>query len=654
MSNNMLQIVPPEIRLARSLTRLVLRNNPLSQSPACALEPDTAGLFAYLSALLEAVTSGNGCFAGHMMKEVPEQVLASEGITHLDVSCNGITQLPRNMCRLHTLTVLDLTDNLLSDVPVELGLCTSLHTLKIDGNRFRDFGANICSMSMLQVVTASRNQLSTLPCDLANMVGLIFLDLRFNPDLSPVSSVMLNESVGRLMGYLREVQMGMIYGAVNLSRRGITSFPIEVLVGCDVITKLSLAYNEIASMPPSLGQMMALRSLDVSYNVLEALPEEIGRLTALTELRADSNGITGLPDAFKHLSCLEEISLERNPFEAFPCAFMAGWTSLRLLTLDTEHETTLPDGAVHTSTELMPLEVLSKGVRQCLEYRQRLRACRVTGKLDLSVLGLWFLPASVLKMGMLTSLNFTGNSLLMLPDSLTSLASLTALSLNDNKLSILPASIAQLTNLTELSLMDNMLKSIAPEVGFLSRLKDLNVTNNERLTCPPPEIYSLGTPTALSFLRRIKRGNTHGQVELAGLQLEVISMPWADLAPTLKALVLSRNLLRSLPDEIGILTSLTAVWVDNNQLSGCAPPPPLLSPWFAPWCSLPEAIVIIIIIIIPEASTLTSLVRMHTARACMPFLSPRVITASDSTLPRTQAALRDREAHNPQVARPRQ
>lgn len=64
----------------------------------------------------------------------------------------------------------------------------------------------------------------------------------------------------------------------------------------------------------------------------------------------------------------------------------------RKLHLNPEQQTVMPDGAVHTATELMPLEVLSKGMNQCLEYRQRLRTCRVTGKLDLSVLGLWFLP----------------------------------------------------------------------------------------------------------------------------------------------------------------------------------------------------------------------------------------------------------------------
>ena len=55
-------------------------------------------------------------------------------------------------------------------------------------------------------------------------------------------------------------------------------------------------------------------------------------------------------------------------------------------------------------------------------------------------------------------------------------------------------------------------RRIAPEIGFLSRLKELNVSNNEDLSCPPPEIYNQGTQVTLSFLRRITRGTTHAQV----------------------------------------------------------------------------------------------------------------------------------------------
>lgn len=361
------------------------------------------------------MTTGNALFCGLGLEIIPEQILSTKNMTHLDVSCNGISSLPRGVAKLQALRTLDLKDNLLSDVPVELSMCTALHTLNLDGNKFKDFTGNICGMHRLQILTAQRNELTALSCDLANMVGLIFLDLQNNPGLSEVAQKMLNEGVERLMSYLKSVQIGLIYGGINLSRRGLVAFPIEVYIGCDRVTSLTLSHNEIVSLPAGIAHMVSLTALDVSFNSLKSLPEEIGKLVKLIEMYADDNQLACLPDAFLNLSKLQTLSLERNPFKKFPCSFMQRWKDLATLTLDTEQIVTLPDGAVHTSTELMPLEVISLGMQRCVEYRQRLRQCLVTGRLDLSVMALWFVPVSVTRMQLLTSLNFTGNCLLMLP-----------------------------------------------------------------------------------------------------------------------------------------------------------------------------------------------------------------------------------------------
>jgi len=45
----------------------------------------------------------------------------------------------------------------------------------------------------------------------------------------------------------------------------------------------------------------------------------------------------------------------------------------------------MPEGAVHTTTELMPLEIISQGLSKCVQYRERLLKSRATGALDLSV-----------------------------------------------------------------------------------------------------------------------------------------------------------------------------------------------------------------------------------------------------------------------------
>jgi Leucine-rich repeat (LRR) protein len=152
-------------------------------------------------------------------------------------------------------------------------------------------------------------------------------------------------------------------------------------------------------------------------------------------------------------------------------------------------------------------------------------------------------------------------------DTLSSLISLTELGLNDNRLSTLPASVAALTRLKSLSVMDNRITHISPAIGGLTRLTHFNVTHNVDLSCPPPEVYTQGVQAILSFLQKVGRGYSHGQIELAGLRIETLSLPWTSLAPGLRALLLSRNMIKALPDSVCSLTALTALWVDNNQIS---------------------------------------------------------------------------------------
>ncbi len=115
--------------------------------------------------------------------------------------------------------------------------------------------------------------------------------------------------------------------------------------------------------------------------------------------------------------------------------------------------------------------------------------------------------------------------------------------------------------------MDNRITHISPALGSLTRLTNFNVTHNPDLVCPPPEVYTQGVKAILNFLQRVEKGFSHGQVELSSLRIETLSLPWESLAPGLRALLLSRNVIKALPDSVASLTSLTALWVDNNQLS---------------------------------------------------------------------------------------
>jgi len=627
MSNNQLNDLPAELSEAIRLRELILYGNPLEKAPLCAQDADTTALFKFLAALNSAVHSGRAKLSGHNLGAVPLQLLQVTTLREVDLSFNGLTLIPRQISYLTQLKVLNVKDNLLNNVPIELSLCLELHTLNIDRNKLVDIVPNICVISQLEVLTATENDVVTLACDMANMVSLVMLDLRDNPNLSKVAGQLLHENISRLMIYLRTIQSGLIYDNINLSRRGLCEFPLEIHHGNGTLGSLCLAYNEISVLPGSIEELSRLTHLNISHNLFQQLPDSLGLMTQLTVLILNDNQILTLPPTFVNLSGLRELALERNPLETFPFEFVENWTGLTRLTIDTEQPIVMPLGAVHTTTELMPLEVISQGMSKCVAYRQRLVSSRSSGSLDLSVVQLSFLPDSVLRMPLLTMLNLTGNSLLMIPEGITSLISITDLGLNDNRLSTLPPPMAALTKLKVLSAMDNRLVHLAPDIGRLSTLVHLNLTNNQELMCPPPEVFKQGVPSILSFLNKIAYGKSHGSIELSGLSLENLLLPWDDLQSKLQALVLSRNQLATIPTEVDQCTTLTALWVDSNLLT-------TLPPSFGRLCSLKSlALDMNQLGALPACvCDLTALERLTLDNNVLRFLHPRMSELQSLTL----------------------
>ena len=628
ISNNQLRDIPAALSGAVRLRELMLHGNPLDSAPICAKDADTTGIFTFLTALNLAIQSGKATFRGHNLGSIPMQLLEVTHLHEVDLAFNSLSgSIPRYISMLTNLQVLNLADNALTNVPIELSHCPKLHTLNLDRNRFKDVVPCICAISQLEVLTMAENDIVTLPPDMANMVSLVMVDLRANEHLSPVAAALLSQNISRLMVYLRTIQSGLIYENMNLSRRGLTDFPIDVHCGNGTLKTLCLAYNEMTSLPESIAELVRLTELDVSNNMLQLLPQSLGAMTHLTSLILNDNELLSLPASFVQLSGLTALALERNPLENFPFAFVEQWTGLTQLSIDTEQPVVMPEGAVHSTTELMPLEVISQGMSKCQEYRLRLQRSRADGALDLSVMQLSFMPASVLRMPLLTRLNLTGNALLTIPDGITVLVSMRDLGLNDNRLSTLPAPMAALTKLEMLSAMDNRLVSLAPDIGRLSSLVTLNLTNNPDLVCPPPEVCSQGVGDILSFLNKISSGKTTGSIELSGLNLQLLCLPWQDLQSKLQALVLSRNQLAAVPLEVDTCTNLTALWLDSNTLTG-------LPPSFGKLCALKSlALDLNQLAALPSCvCELTALERLTLDNNVLRFLHPRMSELQSLTL----------------------
>ncbi|GAA1008405.1 hypothetical protein Aple_070030 [Acrocarpospora pleiomorpha] len=170
--------------------------------------------------------------------------------------------------------------------------------------------------------------------------------------------------------------------------------------------------------------------------------------------------------------------------------------------------------------------------------------------LDLSGLGIRYLPESVGNLTNLTKLDLRGNQVTVLPDWLGNLTNLITLNLNNNQLTVLPDWLGNLRELAILDLGGNQLTVLPESLGNLTNLTTLALHGNQ-LTVLPDWIGNL-----TSLLGLYLRGN----------QLTVLP-DWLGGLTSLTALDLGDNQLTVLPESLGNLTNLSVVYLYSNQLT---------------------------------------------------------------------------------------
>nr|WP_052435836.1 leucine-rich repeat domain-containing protein [Neochlamydia sp. EPS4] len=159
-------------------------------------------------------------------------------------------------------------------------------------------------------------------------------------------------------------------------------------------------------------------------------------------------------------------------------------------------------------------------------------------------------PAEIGRMSQLQELDLSHNQLTSLPAEIGQLSKLQTLDLNQNQLITLPTEIEQLSELQWLYLNQNQLTSLPAEIGRLSQLQTLYLNHNQ-LTALPTEIGQL---SQLQGLYLYQNHLTSLPVEIGRLS----QLQWLDL---------NQNQLTSLPTEIGQLSQLQTLELNQNQLT---------------------------------------------------------------------------------------
>ncbi|WP_052435842.1 leucine-rich repeat domain-containing protein [Neochlamydia sp. EPS4] len=209
---------------------------------------------------------------------------------------------------------------------------------------------------------------------------------------------------------------------------------------------------------------------------------------------------------------------------------------------------TLPGGSEYLEQEKIKYLSLEKKGELFKKWIER-RGKDITG-LEITTIGLTFLPSEIQHLSKLKHLNLENNKLTFLPKEIGQLTQLQKLTLNNNQLTSLPAEIGQLSTLIELNINDNYLTSLPSEIKRIAYLQDLDLGNNQ-FAVFPLEITHL---VQLKWLFLQSNQLTSLPAEIKQLsQLEIIS--------------LDHNQLTFLPAEIGQLSQLEIINLDHNQLT---------------------------------------------------------------------------------------
>jgi Leucine-rich repeat (LRR) protein len=181
---------------------------------------------------------------------------ALKGITRLDLSC-GLEDFPQEIFELaDTLEILNLSGNLLSELPDDLPRLGKLRVIFCSENRFTRLPEVLASCAQLEMVGFKANAIQ---------------------EVAPAAI-----SPGWRWLILTDNQISVLPDAIGT---------------CARLQKLMLAGNQLEELPEAMRGCVGLELLRIAANRFEALPQWLLHLPRLTWLAFGGNPVSAVPHA---------------------------------------------------------------------------------------------------------------------------------------------------------------------------------------------------------------------------------------------------------------------------------------------------------------------------------------------------------------------
>ncbi|XP_029177180.1 leucine-rich repeat-containing protein 40-like [Nylanderia fulva] len=466
-------------------------------------------------------------------------------LSNLNLHNNLLEELPCEIGSLHKLKVINLSDNKLENLPPQFYMLEELCELYLKNNHISILEAEVGNLIMLTYMDLSYNNLSKLPIGMGYLVRLETLNLSHNmieelpPDMTSMRSLkVLDVSFNQLeilppLGELRKAEE-IMFQSNNLKK-----FPD--ISGCSALTVLHLDDNNIPEIDSECLETAGhLKKLTLQNNKIEVIPEEIIKLINLEVFDLSHNNISFIPFCIGILPNLKQFIIKGNNIKNVRADIIRCGTP-RILT----HIRTITDNTnINTRELLQPSASISVYPDKYMMKNTKL--------LSLAGQNLMDLPEEVLQNAAeasITTIDLSRNKLSELPDKMSVITTVVDLKLTSNHLTHLPEWIGEKYKyLQVLDISKNYLTSLPSSISCLEYLRDIDLSFN-RLTDIPEAIYDV-----VSLESLIANDNIIATIDVSSLEK----------LKRLAILNLTNNNIAHVPPELGNLKHLRSLLMSGN------------------------------------------------------------------------------------------
>ena len=299
--------------------------------------------------------------SGQGLTEIPREVFQLQNLTELTLAVNKIVEIPGAIAQLKNLTILDLEHNKIVKISDAITKSKNLTELNLSHNKIVKIPYEISQLKNLTTLSLSHNQIVKIPYEISQLKNLEFLLFRNNQIVTIPDVIFQLKKLEFLL--LRNNQIVEIPNAIyqlqnlktlNLSYNQVVKIP-DAISQLKNLTRLSLAHNQIVEIPDAIAKLQNLTELNLWNNKIVKIPDGIEELQNLTELNLGSNKIVKIPDAIAQLQNLISLNLSKNQIVEIPDV-IAQLKNLTTLSLNNNRIVEIPDG-IERLTKLEKLDL---------------------------------------------------------------------------------------------------------------------------------------------------------------------------------------------------------------------------------------------------------------------------------------------------------